>query len=196
MRRANDNYPTPEPLAKWITQKAINMHPYPSYELSFLEPGCGDSAPFARAAAKIGVNDAHALDLRSISENVSTLESCLYTYDNTDFLTQHHLKYDVIATNPPFSLALPFIERSLDFLYPVGIAAFLLRLGFLASLQRASLFSHRPPSKVVVLQRRPSFVGKGTDSSEYAVFFWVGEGLQALMDSPPTLSWYENPRKG
>ena len=51
--------------------------------------------------------------------------------------------------------------------------AFLLRLGFLASVQRAEFWKQNPPTRVIVLSKRPSFTGDGkTDRSEYAFFVW------------------------
>ena len=204
MRKASDNYPTPEPLARWITTEAIRLHPRPVHELSVFEPGCGDTAPFARAAAGAGAKQVKATDIRSVSEQVrkQRLGNSLRTFDYVDFLEAaswrqsriYHRGFDIVLTNPPFSLALPFVELCLEMLRPDGVAAFLLRLGFLATLQRKPFFERHPPHEVVVLQRRPSFTGKGTDATEYGVFFWLGSRLQALAGPGPRLRWYENPR--
>lgn len=55
-----DNYETPSEIAWWavnhcmeISEKNCGKSPG---RLLMLEPGCGDSAPFARSAAALGVN--------------------------------------------------------------------------------------------------------------------------------------------
>lgn len=77
-------------------------------------------------------------------------------------------KYDVIITNPPFSIARQIIEASLE---RALVVVALLRLNFLASEKRADLMRTNAPD-VYVLPNRPSFTGEGTDSIEYAWFVW------------------------
>jgi hypothetical protein len=78
----------------------------------------------------------------------------------------------LVLTNPPFSLAMEFVHRSLDEVRAYdGTVAMLLRLGWLASLKRAEWLRRNTPS-VFVLPRRPSFTGTGTDSADYAWMVW------------------------
>ena len=77
-------------------------------------------------------------------------------------------RWDLIITNPPFKLALPFIRHSLQRALTVCM---FLRLNFLGSQKRAP-FWRENPCGVYVLPKRPSFTGKGTDSTEYAWFIW------------------------
>lgn len=54
-----------------------------------------------------------------------------------------------------------------------GSVAFLLRLNFLGSLERAALWQDYPLRKVWVLSQRPSYTDDGgTDSTEYGLFWW------------------------
>ncbi len=85
-----------------------------------------------------------------------------------------HPNYSVAALNPPFSLALDFIERCLE------VSDWVLaleRLNFLGSIKRNSFWRHHMPN-VYVLPHRPAFRGrtkdgkKGTDSVEYCWFAW------------------------
>ena len=79
-----------------------------------------------------------------------------------------------IVTNPPYSLAAPFIDRALREVDARGTVAMLLRLNYLGSRRRGAW--HRAhPSHIYVLERRPSFTGGGTDATEYAWFVWDAE---------------------
>jgi hypothetical protein len=78
----------------------------------------------------------------------------------------------LILTNPPYRLALPFVEKALTATAPVGgEVCMLLRLNFLGSQKRGLWLRDHLPD-VYVLSERPSFTGKGTDATEYAWFVW------------------------
>ena len=79
---------------------------------------------------------------------------------------------DVIITNPPFSLAMEFLNKSLAVTTEKGIVIMLLRLGFMASKKRYEFMKENPPTDLYILHKRPSFTGKGTDSQEYAWCIW------------------------
>jgi hypothetical protein len=57
-----------------------------------------------------------------------------------------------IVSNPPYRLALRFIQKALR--DETGYAAFLLRLNFLESVKRKPFFEKSPPSRVWVASRR------------------------------------------
>ena len=81
-------------------------------------------------------------------------------------------KYDLIITNPPFSIAMEFVQHSLWLAGRKGTVAMLLRLGWLASLKRRD-FHRAYPADVYVLSKRPSFSGDGkTDSADYCWLAW------------------------
>jgi hypothetical protein len=82
----------------------------------------------------------------------------------------------VCGGNPPFSLAVPFVERALEIVQGGGVVFMLQRLNFLGSKKREAFWQEHPPSAVLVHTRRPAFdpdKPKQTDSIEYAHFFWV-----------------------
>lgn len=81
--------------------------------------------------------------------------------------------HGLVITNPPFSLAMEFVERAITFQAPHrGTSAFLLRLSWLASSKRAA-FHRENPSDVYVLSKRPSFTGDGkSDSADYMWAIW------------------------
>lgn len=78
-------------------------------------------------------------------------------------------KPDAIITNPPFKLALQFLEKSLQ---ECDVCIYLLRLGFLESKKRREFHKNNPPNHLIVLSERPSFVGGGTDKTAYAWYVY------------------------
>jgi len=76
---------------------------------------------------------------------------------------------DAIITNPPFSLATAFIDKSLE---DAGFVAYLLRLNFFGSAKRKDWWQGNEPTHLFTLSKRPSFTGKGADATEYAWFVW------------------------
>ena len=77
----------------------------------------------------------------------------------------------LVMTNPPFSLAGRFLARS-RLLFPNAYIMLLLRLGFLASKERAELWPKYGEPDLYLLSNRPSFTEDGqTDRYDYA---WYG----------------------
>lgn len=71
---------------------------------------------------------------------------------------------------PPYSLALDFINKSLELLHPGGLLIFL--LNFLESEKRFKWWQEHPLSGLYTLHKRPSFTGRGTDATSYSWFVW------------------------
>lgn len=99
---------------------------------------------------------------------------------HADFLTwESPHPYEIVATNPPFSLAEEFIRKSMSVLSDGGCCVMLERLNFLCSEKRRHLFEEFKPSLIVVHRKRMSFLGnmkflkQQTDSIEYAHFVWI-----------------------
>lgn len=177
-RQELDNYPTPPALAQAMVERVIQFTGAP---LSVLEPSAGDGN-FVRAlraveAAKhwpgrmsITALEPRAAAAKRIGEGelvvVTTLEKhlALKPMAGRPF-------WDLAIGNPPFSRA----QQHIELLLPrVRFLAFLLRMSFLGSQERARTL-WRQPNKlrmVVPLAERPSFVGGKTDNSEYAIFIW------------------------
>jgi len=156
-RSPNDGYQTrPQDIA------ALLRHVRPCG--AFLEP-CSGSGNIVRAVKPL----------------VAYIETCEIT-EGSDFLIfQPLIHYRWIITNPPFSLACEFIDRSL------GIAdnmAMLLRLNFLGAGKRLDWWQDKRPTALYVLAHRPDFLDRdgnrvlgkdgkpGKDSCEYAWFVW------------------------
>lgn len=91
-------------------------------------------------------------------------------------------EFEAVITNPPYELAMEFVQKIVG---KVDVAAFLLRLNFLASEDRAEFMREHPPD-VLVIPNRPCFKRvwsqgpKGwklttSDATEYAWFVWPRE---------------------
>jgi hypothetical protein len=95
--------------------------------------------------------------------------------EGKDYLTDDYNFYDfdLIVTNPPFSLTCEFIEKSFTEVANDGCICYLQRLNFLGSQKRKNWWSKiGTPNKLLVLSKRPKFVNGASDASEYAFFCW------------------------
>ena len=84
--------------------------------------------------------------------------------------------FDVILTNPPFSLAAEFVTACLPLARNV---VFLMRLAMLEGKRRAA-FWRENMADIYILPNRPSFTGKGTDATAYAWFHWHGMAKRSV----------------
>lgn len=93
-----------------------------------------------------------------------------------DFMTMKpEPMFDLVIGNPPYKDAERILRHAMKCLRPGGELIFLLRLSFLASMGRYSMFQFEfPPKEITVCSDRPSFTGDGkTDASEYMFAKWV-----------------------
>lgn len=97
-----------------------------------------------------------------------------------DYFKNDWPNLDLIITNPPFALLLPFLQRSLG---QAATVIYLMRINVLGSgggqrarpetRARSQFFKANPPTHLLALSERPSFrLSGGTDSCEYAWFAW------------------------
>jgi predicted RNA methylase len=166
-RHADDFYTTPA----WATD-AILSHLSPLGRV--LDAGCGEGAIMARVGA-FGATDVRGVEVHE--GRAMHADAIAYTVHG-DFLALEDAlnaagePTDLIIANPPFKLAMEFVQKALALTHggSTGQVAMLLRLAFLASMKRAA-FHRLWPSDVYVLPRRPSFTPDGkTDSTDYAWF--------------------------
>jgi len=144
MRNQYDFYPTPH----WCYEKLpVNF----SYYKTALEPCAGDGR-IVTFLKKQGIDNVNECEIQ----------------DGVDFFN-YGKKVDLIFTNPPYSIAQEFIKHSLEL---ADTVIMLLRINFLGAQKRYEFFSNNEPDALYVLSKRPSFTGKGTDSTEYAWFVW------------------------
>jgi hypothetical protein len=91
-----------------------------------------------------------------------------------DFLEFKKGGYVLAIGNPPYTYAREFIEKCWEL---ADWTVFLLRQGFMSSIERSMWFRKHPPYSMHRLVHRPKFIpGKNkTDSSDYAWMVW-GKG--------------------
>ena len=170
-RRANDFYQTPQ---KVIDALLNNYEIDEEKQCYILEPCAGDGA-IIKELQREGYCNIKAIEIRpEETQNLNELVG-YGRFAIADFLTmseKHTGRPDVIITNPPFSLAMEILEKSMKIVSEKGKVILLLRLGFLASDKRFDFMRENPPTDMFVLHKRPSFTGKGTDSQEYGWFVW------------------------
>ena len=169
----------------------------PEYELHaeqpwrWLEPAAGKGAIIdatgvwmARTCREVPRWDAVEIQAKHMPQLVRSVGNADRVFLRDDFLTWRPFArryYDVLVTNPPYSLALEYAKKGLEV---AKITALLLRLNFLASEERCQWMQRNTPS-ILVLPNRPSFkkferrdkkTGKiktsSSDATEYAWFVW------------------------
>lgn len=161
-RKERDLYETPA----WVTE-ALGPHLYGG-TFHVWEPACG-SGKMVRALQSLGLT-VHGTDIE----------------DGADFLERDCTAddFEAIVTNPPYALALEFIEHALK--QPVSIVAMLLRTDYDHAKTRQHLFQDERFAKKVVLTKRIKWFedSKGQPSFNHAWFIW-----ETAHRGPPTLAY-------
>jgi len=178
LRATNDFYATPT----WLTEAIIpELKQRLPAKPNILEPAVGQGAMIDVLDAAFPDATLLGLDIADVPVKHTERFSI---FDNTDFLaSEPSPEFDLIATNPPFTLAQEFIEKALAFRRPrtdlnnrEGLVVMLLRLNFLEGQRRAAWLRDLRPS-VYISPRRPSFTSDGqTDATGYGFFFFDGRG--------------------
>ena len=91
-------------------------------------------------------------------------------YENTkigDFLTYNFdEQFDNIITNPPYSLAQDFLEKSMDIVINGGKIAMFLKIQFLEGVKRKEMFKKYPPKYIYVFSKRQNPWRNGSEVDE------------------------------
>lgn len=173
-RIANDVYCTPDWCVRALMKNLKLPHGL------WLEPCAGDGA-IIEAVSVCGVWALwHTFDIRpECEESLHAQSTVTHICAGVDFLDAIIPYYDVCMTNPPYALAMEFVQKAIRY---SRITVMLLRLNWLGSQTRNRFLIENPPS-VYVLPRRPAFVNGRTDACEYAWFVW-GLGMNELRVLP------------
>lgn len=148
MRETNDLYPTP----LWALRRFLEAAPACVHNArTALEPCAGDG----RLTTLLPDKEWTEMDIA-----IDGTDFLQWSKDNAD------RQFDIVLTNPPYSLAMDFVAASLRHSPNVFM---LLRLGFLGSHSRCEFMRTFTPD-LYVLPNRPSFVRGKTDRYDYAWF--------------------------
>jgi len=159
-RETNDYYATPEIAVKKLLEKEM-LFPF------ILEPACWEwhiSKVLEWYGKKVLSSD---LIDRWYGEQIDFLSD--------SFMDNWH--WDII-TNPPFSMAQEFVEKSLSIIRDNRKVCMLLRIQFLEGVKRNKFFRENPPKKVYVFSRNIrcaknwDFDNATWNASTYCWFVW------------------------
>jgi hypothetical protein len=176
-KHVNDFYITPHKPIKDFFIKFFHIEK--RLNLTALDPCCGGNenypASYPYALMKGGFPDFDTIDIRENSK--AKIKGDYLQIDCKN-------KYSFIISNPPFGLALEFIQKALNDVLQGGFVVMLLRLNFFGSQARKDFFDKNMPKYCFIHSKRISFFpedlnldGKiykkgATDSIEYAHFVW------------------------
>lgn len=174
-REASDYYVTPH----WAIVDFLNAfnadHPELAAEkitLDILDPCAGgdEKRTMVYPDALLGFKpwSIRVLDTMDIREDSKA--DIKSDYLKEDVRGFHNIRPEIIITNPPFSLAMPIIEKALHDVNPGGWVIMLLRLNFFGGQKEKKAFFSRIglPVACYVHRKRMSFSESGkTDSIEY-----------------------------
>ena len=163
-RIKDDAYETPDWLTEAILPEVLpTKWGNPNEEFNILEPCCG-TGRIIECIEKFNTPAPLCIDAIDIRDSGTGRVG--------DFLEETPEPiFDLVITNPPYSLAMEFIQHGMKFLRNADSRlVYLLRLGFLSSKKRAVWMRENTPS-IYVTPKRPSFF-EGTDQTDYAWFEW------------------------
>jgi hypothetical protein len=160
-RVAFDQYETPE----WVTRALL---PHIPKQSTIWEPACGSGK----------------------------MSSVLNAYHSTDiqqgedfFMEKCPFRINAIITNPPYSVATEFIERSLKLMRENGgFVAMLLRTDFDHAKSRRHIFAdHRAFTRKLILTKRIQWFedSKSSPSFNHAWFMWDWSNMK-----PPSIAYH------
>lgn len=182
-------FPTPQPLADAIVR---TLREFVGEADCICEPSAGQG-PYVRALRRTWpLANIHAIDIRDTSFDCRKAGANEFTMQDW---TRTEGSYDLIVGNPPFSKAVEHIDHGMQRLRPAGsvrpprpgILAFLLRLTFWETPERAELFARHPLRAFAPIMERPRFTKSGNDSIGCGLFIWM-DGWKGRGEVLPSIS--------
>lgn len=134
-REEHDYYATHPSAVEWLCQLE-------TFSKDILEPACGEGH-ISKVLEKHGYN-VESFDLVDRG----------YGKGGVDFLQYNEVVDKDIVGNPPYKLAQEFIEHAMEIITEGHKVAMLLKLTFLESSGRKTLFKKYPPKKIWVSSSR------------------------------------------
>ena len=188
-----DYYPTPA----WCVDRLLDDCAADLFEVGeyWIEPTVGDGAIVRAVKAwheAAGIELGGRWDACELRPNAGAAD-CVDNLQECDFrLVASYLEWDACIGNPPYALAESITRHALE---TSARVAFLLRVGFLGSLERVPFWQTHGDVALRVLPDRPSFDGEGTDSATYAWFIWGCPGVTGVKVLDPTPVAVRNAQK-
>ncbi len=157
-RQINDFYATEPKAVELLLEKEC-------FSKKILEPACG---------------------MGHISNVLKHHGYDVYSYDiinrgygkTEDFFDRQYFDGDII-TNPPYKIALPFLEHALNVINTGNKVALFLRILFLEGKARGKFFKNNPPKKIYIASGRLNCAKNGdfekykkSTAQAYAWFVW------------------------
>lgn len=188
-RLAKDQYPT----QPWCVERLLEVLPVETESKAWLEPCAGSGTIIQEVNRLLLVNDLPQPEWTAIELDDKYQAELSAIRKPVDVIIDDFLRateettekvFDVTISNPPYSLAMEFVERCLRISH---LTAMLLRVGFLESETRADWIREHTPD-VYILPNRPSFAHGRTDNCAYAWMVWGqprSRGTLRVLDSTP-----------
>ncbi len=188
-RHVSDFYITPQEPIREFLEKFLSIETL-KQDIKILDPCAGGNEkydmPYFKVLESLGFNNIRTADIREDSQARFKLD---FLNDVLDFEY-----FDLTISNPPFNLAIEFINKALNNTKNNGFVVMLLRLNFFGSQSRKKFFTENMPKYCFVHSKRISFFPEdviipffnkkknkwedklykkgSTDSIEYAHFVW------------------------
>ena len=179
-----DEYLTPRPLVKAALEQLRRKYPYFQPQ-TCLEPGCAWGAHLDYAL--------ETFPSIIYTVGVDLLEQPIapeHEFICGDFLAWNtDQRFDLIVTNPPFSIAEDCCLKMASLLSPGGVALVFERYGFYTTQGRVyGLWTEVNLREVWVCVQRPAMIGQvTTDSCEYSYYLFDA----SLAHCPVLLDWLD-----
>jgi hypothetical protein len=206
----SEHYVTPEPVIRQALALLPELAEQHERVSRILDAGCGDDARWGRLARELVLPHSvlDTIEKRVIVLNGHMVERCVRVdteryphlqhvnglWYTDDFLVRAFpQKYDLIVTNPPFSISLPWVLKCLKLLRKRGWLVALLPAQFANGNRRwEQLHSRYTIWKRGCLVDRPGFTndqldGSGSDIRDCDIFIWQQgfEGQTRMCHIPP-----------